>query len=140
MLRNNPFLSFAVKANLQTFIVFHARIPLQIPFESSRIGDHTTDGTAVAVDVFGCGIDYDVCAKFERTNKKRGSYRIIDHEWKIVPLCDPCKCRDVGHIQLWIANRLREDDSRLIRDLGFEIFQIIRICKIVVIPNASRSW
>ena len=46
-----------------------------------------------------------------------------------MPLCDPCKCRDVGHIQLWIANRLREDDSRLIRDLGFEICQIIRICK-----------
>ena len=46
-----------------------------------------------------------------------------------MPLCDPCKCRDVGHIQLWISNRLREDDSRLIRDLGFEIFQIIRICK-----------
>ena len=46
-----------------------------------------------------------------------------------MPLCDPCKCRDVGHIQLWIANRLREDDSRLIRDLGFEIFQIIRIRK-----------
>ena len=99
------------------FIVFHARIPLQTPFESSRIGDHTTDGTAVTIDVFGCGIDYDVCAKFERTNEKRGSYRIIDHERKIVPLCDPCKCRDVGHIQLWISNRLREDDSRLIRDL-----------------------
>ena len=83
----------------------------------------------VTIDVFGCGIDHDVCAKFERTNEKRGSYRIVDHERKIVPLCDLCKCRDVGHIQLWISNRLREDDSRLIRDLGFEICQIIRICK-----------
>ena len=46
-----------------------------------------------------------------------------------MPLCNLCKCRDVGHIQLWIADRFRKDNSRLIRDLGFEICQIIRICK-----------
>ena len=33
--------------------------------------------------------------------RNSGSYRIVDHERKIVPLCDLCKCRDVGHIQLW---------------------------------------
>ncbi len=100
MLRNNRFSVFAVKANFANFYSLSCPDTAQIPFESSRISDHTTDGTAVAVDVFGCGIDHDVCAKFERTNEKRGSYRIIDHERKIVPLCDPCKCRDVGHIQL----------------------------------------
>ena len=102
---------------------------LAIPVEHAPIDDHATNGGAGAVDIFAGGVDHDICAQAGAGGQTRGRHRGVHNKRQARLMGDLRQQRDVGHIQLGVADRLHEQKPRLFVDGGSETFKVEGIYK-----------
>ena len=76
------------------------------PVKLACVNDYAAKGGAVAADVFGCGVDNNVSAVFNRTEKIRCSKGVVNHQRKAVLMGDFGNSVDINDVRVRIADRL----------------------------------
>ena len=97
-----------------------ARVPLII--EVAAVHDDAAEGSRVAVEIFGRGMDDEVRAQLEGTAEHGGGEGVIDGKQHAVLLGDGGDLAEVEHLDGRVSDGLGEDHLRLIVDQLFDLF------------------
>ena len=97
-----------------------AMVPLII--EVAAVHDDAAEGSRVAVEVFGRGMDDKVCTQLEGTAEHGGGEGVVYGKQHAVLFGDGGDLAEVEHLDGRVGDGLGEDDLRLIVDQLFDLF------------------
>ena len=99
------------------------------PGKVSAVDDHAADAGAVAAHKFGHGMDYNVGAVFDGTQKNRSRHGVIDDERNAVFVGDTGQAFDIGDIAGGVADAFAVDGASFVVDEGFDIFGAVGLAE-----------
>ena len=104
-----------------------AGVALRAPFEFAAVHDDAAQRRAVAAQELGRRVDDDVRAVLDRAEQVRGAEGVVNHERKSVTLGDRCDRIDIRKVAAGVAERLKEDRSRVVLDRILNFLQVSRV-------------
>ena len=99
------------------------------PVKIAGIHDNTTQGSSMAADELGGGMDYDICSVFNRADEVWCAKGVINHKRQTVCMSNFCDCINVRDIAVWVAQRFQVDSFGICLYGGGQFFKVMGIHK-----------